>query len=84
MDIPTEGKYSHMNNKKVHMLEISDNLMNMKDNTLKEIGNQIQLSYWKKSDGDEKNNPIEKKHIKEEAARKKMIMRLNCGIELMH
>ena len=83
-EIPTEGKYSFMSNKKAQMLEISDNIMNMRDNTLKEFGNQIQLSYWKKSDGDENNKPLESKYIKEEIARKKMLMRLNCGLELMH
>jgi hypothetical protein len=84
LEIPNDGKYSYMGKKKAEMLEISDNIMHMRDNTLKEFGNQIQLSYWKKSDGNESNNPIESKYIKEEVERKKMLNKLNCGLELMH
>ena len=84
LEIPNDGKYGYMGKKKAEMLEISDNIMHMRDNTLKEFGNQIQLSYWKKSDGNESNNPIESKYIKEEVERKKMLNKLNCGLELMH
>lgn len=71
-----QGDYSQMDKKKANMLEISDNLCRMNDNTIKEFGKEICNTYWKKSDGKTRNMPYAMKK-KLELIKKQERIRIN-------